>query len=66
MTYNININGVDRPMTENEQVEYETMRSAMLADLEAAEAEAKEKAKAKQAVLTKLGLTADEVAALLS
>jgi hypothetical protein len=66
MTYNINIDGNNRPMTTDEQTEYEATRAAMLADVQKAEAEAQEKANAKTAVLAKLGLTADEVAALLS
>ena len=53
-------------MTTDEQTEYEATRAAMLADVQKAEAEAQEKANAKTAVLAKLGLTADEVAALLS
>ena len=66
MAYIISIDGVDRPMTEEEQATYEATRDAMLADAKAIAAEQKAAAKAKQAVLEKLGLTADEVAALLS
>ena len=66
MTYNINIDGVNRPMTEDETKDYETTRAAMLKDAETNKAEQQAKAQAKQAVLAKLGLTADEVAALLS
>ena len=65
MTYNINIDGVNRPMTADEQAIYEQTREGMLADIEASEVEQKAKAQAKDAVLTKLGLTADELAALL-
>ena len=60
-----NDNGTDRNMTEAE----ETAHLATLVDLEkSAKAQAKvvaDKAVAKQAVLDKLGLTADEVTALL-
>jgi hypothetical protein len=66
MTYNINIDGVNRPMTEDEIKDYEATRAAMLKDAKATQAEQQAKATAKQAVLDKLGLTADEVAALLS
>ena len=65
MTLRINDNGTDRDMTENEIKEYEAWKTIKLKETEAqAKAEA-DKAKAKQAVLDKLGLTADEVAALL-
>ena len=66
MTMKINDNGIDRDMTEAEQTAYEAW--AVIAQAEAkaqAKAEA-DKATAKQAVLDKLGLTADEVSALLS
>jgi len=66
MAYIINIDGVDRPMTEEEQATYEATRDAMLADAKATTAEQKAAAKTKQAVLEKLGLTAEEVAALLA
>jgi hypothetical protein len=66
MAYIISIDGVDRPMTEEEQATYEETRDAMLADAQATEAEAQTKATAKAAVLAKLGLTAEEVTALLS
>jgi len=64
--YITNDNGLDRPMTPAEKAEY----TASLPDLEAqdaahAEYEANQAAK-KAAVMQKLGLTADEVAALLS
>ena len=62
----INIDGIEREATTKEIAYYE----AWQADIETKEqSEAKaisDLAKAKQAVLTKLGLTADEVAALLS
>jgi hypothetical protein len=62
MTYRINDNGIDREMTEEETVAYE----AILDDYKTKEKELKALAKAKEAVLAKLGLTADEVTALLS
>ena len=61
----IHDNGTDRDMTEAEETEH----LATLAEhAKEAKAEAKvvaDKATAKQAVLDKLGLTADEVTALL-
>jgi hypothetical protein len=66
MAYNINIDGVDRVMTKDEKAKYEETRDAMLADAQALEADAQAKADAKAAVLAKLGLTAEEVTALLS
>jgi hypothetical protein len=62
MTYVINDNGINREMTEQETVAYELI----LDDVKAKAKEAKARATAKQAVIDKLGLTADEVAALLS
>ncbi len=61
----INDNGVDRDMTESEQEAHEAW--AVIAQAEAkafTEAQAA-KAAARQAVLDKLGLTADEASALL-
>lgn len=62
----INVDGIEREATADEIVYFE----AWQVDIEAKEqAEAKvisNLVKAKQAVLTKIGLTADEVAALLS
>lgn len=66
--YIINDGGKNRPMTENEKAEYLELCSTIppvLSKEEQAENEA-EKIAARQAVLNKLGLTADEVAALLS
>ena len=62
MTYRINDNGIDRNMTEQETVEYETI----LDDYKAKEEEAQARAKAKADVIAKIGLTPDEVTALLS
>ena len=53
-------------MTAEEESLYEQTRQEMLADIEANEAEQQAKATAKQAVIAKLGLTADEISALLS
>lgn len=66
MSYMISINGVDRPMTAEEQAIYEETRDAMLADAQGLQTEAQAKIEAKAAVLAKLGLTAEEVNALLS
>jgi hypothetical protein len=53
---------IDRPMTEEEIAEHELITAEVLA-----EAKAKEDLEArKAAVITKLGLTADEVFALLA
>ena len=64
MALKINDNGTDRNMTADEEAAY--LAWAVKAQAEAeAEAEAAEaKAAARQAVLDKLGLTADEAAAL--
>lgn len=64
--YTTNDNGVDRPMTPAEKAVY----TASLPELQAQDAahaawDAEQAAK-KSAVLEKLGLTADELAALLS
>jgi hypothetical protein len=60
-----NDNGVDRDMTEAEQAAYEAWALVAHAEEQArTEAEAAEAA-ARQAVLDKLGLTADEAQALL-
>jgi len=65
MALKINDNGIDRNMTKSEETAY--LASAEIAQ---AEAEAQVNAQAvkvaaRQAVLDKLGLTADEAAALL-
>jgi hypothetical protein len=62
----INDNGIDRDMTEEEQATHEEWQKKIKADA-AAEAKAKADNQAlKDATLAKLGLTADEVSALLS
>lgn len=65
MALKINDNGIDRDMTANEQTVH--LENAKIAIAEAkANAQAQtEKQAARQAVLDKLGLTADEAAALL-
>jgi hypothetical protein len=64
--YKINDNGVERSMTEAETTEFDQTLSDTAKDQAALEAEKKAKIQAKQNVLDKLGLTADEIAALLS
>jgi hypothetical protein len=61
----INDNGVDRDMTEIELAEYEAWAAIALIEHEQQLQSAADKAAARQAVLDKLGLTADEAAALL-
>lgn len=66
MTMKINDNGTDRDMTEDEESAY--LESAKIAAAEAKTAADALEARqaARQAVLDKLGLTADEANALLS
>jgi len=61
----INDNGVDRDMTETELAEYKAWAKIKTAEIEAEAKASADKAAARQAVLDKLGLTADEAAALL-
>jgi hypothetical protein len=64
--YIVNDNGVDREMTDAELEAYEnSVKEAQAQKNEQAQAEA-DRAKLKETTLAKLGLTADEVAALLS
>lgn len=65
MTMKINDNGTDRDMTEAEQAAQEAWAASEQAEAEAQAAAAAAKVAARQAVLDKLGLTADEAAALL-
>ena len=65
-TYTINDNGVKRDMTEAEAKAFDKTLADTTKDQAAVEAEKQAKAQAKADVLAKLGLTADEVAALLS
>jgi hypothetical protein len=60
-----NDNGVERDMTEAEQAEYEAWSIIAQAEAEARSEAQTAKAAERQAVLDKLGLTADEAAALL-
>ena len=65
MTMRISDNGIDRDMTADEQTTYKALQVLAQADAKA-EADAKTaKQIARQAVLDKLGLTADEAQALL-
>jgi len=65
MTMKINDNGVERDMTEAEETAHKAWQKDIAKEMkEQAEAQAA-KAAARQAVLDKLGLTADEAAALL-
>jgi hypothetical protein len=59
-TYKIQIDDLVRNATADEAAQIEAIHAAAKAEAEAAEA----KAAARQAVLDKLGLTADEAAAL--
>ena len=61
MTYKIQIDDVVRDATTNETAQIEARETEAQAEANAKEA----KAAARQAVLDKLGLTADEAAALL-
>ena len=58
----VTVAGVVRPMNDEEFEQYKKD----LADLENAKAKAKAKAEAKEALLAKLGITAEEAALLLS
>ena len=61
----INDNGTNRDMTEAEETAFTEWQKIALAEAKAEAKAAAERATAKQAVLDKLGLTADEVTALL-
>ena len=60
-----NDNGTEREMNETELAAYEALQADYLAISEAENDARTERAAARQAVLDKLGLTADEAAALL-
>ena len=62
----INDNGTQREMNADEIALHEDWKISATNEAKLREEAAANKAKAKQAVLEKLGLTADEVAALLS
>jgi len=66
MTMKTNDNGTDRDMTTDELAAYETLKVELAKKASDQAKLASDKATARQAVLNKLGLTADEVAALLS
>lgn len=66
MTFRINIDGVDRDMTAKEEAVYLAWQAEKEAKIAKNEQIASDKQALKTATLTKLGLTADEVAALLS
>lgn len=66
MALKINDNGTDRDMTADEETAVKATQKTMAAEAKAQADEAAAKAEARQAVLDKLGLTADEAAALLS
>lgn len=65
MTMKINDNGTDRDMTETEQAAHEAWQKLAAAEAEAQNKAEVDKATAKQAVLDRLGITADEAALLL-
>lgn len=66
MTLNINIDGVNREMTAEEQTEYLAWQAEKQAKIAENEQTKTEKQALKTATLKKLGLTAAEVASLLS
>ena len=65
MALKINDNGTDRDMTADEETAVKATQKTMAAEAKTQADEATAKAEARQAVLDKLGLTADEAAALL-
>jgi hypothetical protein len=65
MTLKINDNGIDRNMTAHEQTEYEAWAVIAQAETKASTDAQIAKQVARQAVLDKLGLSADEAALLL-
>lgn len=65
MTMKINDNGTDRDMTEAEQTAHEAWQKIAAAETQAEAKVAADKAKAKQVVLDRLGITSDEAALLL-
>jgi predicted GIY-YIG superfamily endonuclease len=62
----IHDNGIDRDMTAEEEESYLAFVEKVQSDDKAFEREQKEKAELKITTLAKLGLTAEEVASLLS
>ena len=65
MTMRTNDNGVERDMTEAEQADYKAWAVIAKAEAEARSQAEAAKAAARQAVLDKLGLSANEAQALL-
>jgi FMN-dependent NADH-azoreductase len=65
-TYKINDNGIERDMTADEIAAFDETLAQTAKDQSALDKAKADKAKAKQAVIDKLGLTADEVAALFA
>ena len=63
---NINDNGIDREMTDTELADYQAWQKEVAASKKAKAKVEKDNQALKEAALAKLGLTADEVAALLS
>ena len=61
----INDNGTDRDMTEQELAAHEAWQKVALAEAKAEAESQAERVTAKQAVLDRLGITADEAALLL-
>jgi hypothetical protein len=64
--YKINDNGVERDMTKAEAKAFDETLTESAKDQALLEAQKQTKSEAKNAVLKKLGLTADEVAALFA
>jgi hypothetical protein len=65
MALKINDNGTDREMTAEEETAHKAWQKITQAEAQARADAAEAKQVARQAVLDKLGLTADEAAALL-
>ena len=65
MTLKINDNGTDRDMTEAEETAHKAWQKIAQAETKKQADEIAAKEETRQAVLNKLGLTADEAAALL-
>ena len=61
----INDNGIDRDMTAEEKAQYNEWAATAQAEAKQVKADRQAKEQARAAVLAKLGITADEAAALL-
>jgi ribosomal 50S subunit-associated protein YjgA (DUF615 family) len=66
MTLKVNENGIDRNMTEEEEALFAVSKNNYKAEKQAEAQAVADREALKKATLAKLGLTADEVAALLS